>query len=159
MIGTVERFATDVEDLPTAKMAFSVLSRMSSLWGGADVAPAPNHPTPVTPQPDALPGFAQFMITRFSPLCWALPMTASFNSKDAQAKQALGEAAVLQKTIYMKTGAEYSEWLRHTELPGIGMGEPLIDEYLGTLERLDVKAFRQFFQVCSYLDFNTSIRF
>lgn len=88
------------------------------------------------------------MITRFSPLCWALPMNASFNPKDPQAKMVLGEAAALQKTIYMKTGPEYIEWLRSTELPGMGMGPDLVEEFVGSLERLDGKGFRQFFQVC-----------
>lgn len=108
---------------------------------------APVNGTSTTQQETALPGFAQFMITRFSPLCWALPMNSSFNPKDAQAKQVLGEAAAMQKVIYSKTGPEYLQWLRTSELPGMGMGEGLINEYVSSLEQLDVKAFRQFFQV------------
>lgn len=144
VITTVEHFAKDADDLPTAKMAFLVLSRMSNLWGGPDIIPSNGT---VQSQPAALPGFAQFMITRFSPLCWALLMTSSFNSKDAQAKQVLGEAAALQKMIYTKTGSEYTQWLRDRELPGLGMGGDLVNEYVGSLERLDSKGFRQFFQV------------
>ncbi|EEH42880.2 exportin-T [Paracoccidioides brasiliensis Pb18] len=147
VLSTIEHFARDVDDFPTAKMAFLVLSRMSSLWGGPDInQPAANGNANTTPQP-ALPGFAQFMITRFSPLCWSLPMTPSFNSKDAQAKQVLGEAAALQKVIYSKTGQEYIDYLRGRELPGMGMGSDLVNEYVGSLEHLDVKGFRQFFQV------------
>jgi exportin-T len=146
LISTVEHFAKDIDDFPTAKMAFLVLSRMSSLWGGSDITHSSNGAPPSGP---VLPGFAHFMITRFSPLCWALPMTTSFNPKDAQAKQVLAEAAGLQKVIYAKTGLEYIEWLRGTELPAMGMGSDLIDEYVGSLELLDVKSFRQFFQVCS----------
>ncbi|KAL2369001.1 pre-tRNA nuclear export protein [Blastomyces gilchristii] len=146
VITTIEHFARDVDDFPTAKMAFSVLSRMSSLWGGPDInEPADTSNGDIATQA-ALPGFAQFMITRFSPLCWSLPMTPTFNPKDAQAKQVLGEAAGLQKVIYLKTGQEYIEWLRGRELPGLGMGGDLIDEYVGSLEQLDVKGFRQFFQ-------------
>lgn len=74
-------------------------------------------------------------------------MTPSFNSKDAQAKLVLGEAAGLQKVIYSKTGPEYTEWLRGTELPGMGMGPDLINEYVGSLEQFDLKGFRHFFQV------------
>lgn len=127
-------------------MAFLVLARMSSLWGGPDIVPPANGATTTQPE-TALPGFAQFMITRFSPLCWALPMNSSFNPKDAQAKQVLGEAAAMQKVIYSKTGPEYLQWLRNSEFPGMGMGTDLINEYLSSLEQLDVKAFRQFFQV------------
>lgn len=127
-------------------MAFLVLSKMASSWGGPDIAPVTNGATPTQP---ALPGFSQFMITRFSPLCWALPATPSFNPKDAQARQVLAEAGNLQRTIFSKTGAEYAEYLRTRELPGMGMGADLIEEFLGALSRLDTKGFRQFFQVCS----------
>ncbi|KAJ9292676.1 hypothetical protein DTO271G3_8490 [Paecilomyces variotii] len=144
VISTIEHFARDADDPTTAKMAFLVLSKMASSWGGPDIAPViSNGATPTQP---ALPGFGQFMITRFSPLCWALPATPSFNSKDAQARQVLAEAGSLQRTIYSKTGAEYVEYLRTRELPGMGMGADLIEEFLGALSRLDTKGFRQFFQ-------------
>lgn len=87
------------------------------------------------------------MQTRFSPLCWAPPTTPGFNAKDAQAKQVLAEAASLQKTIFAKRGQEYLSWLRDVELRGMGMSEETIQEYLGALQTLDVKGFRQFFQV------------
>ena len=90
------------------------------------------------------------MITRFSPLCWALPTTPTFNAKDAQAKQVLSEAGALQRTIYSKTGREYIAYLRSRELPGMGMGSELVEEYVGALERLDAKGFRQFFPVRSF---------
>lgn len=89
------------------------------------------------------------MITRFSPLCWALPANPSFNSKDAQAKQVLAEAGGLQRTIYCKTGMEYAEYLRTQELPGMGMGADLIDEFVNALGQSDLRGFRQFFPVCS----------
>jgi exportin-T len=149
VITTIEHFAKDAEDFTTAKMAFSVLSRMGSAWGGPDIAPAASN-GPGASQV-ALPGFGQFMITRFSPLCWALPATPSFNAKDAQAKQVLAEAGGLQRTIYSKMGMEYIEYLRDRELPGMGMGADLVEEYVGTLSRLDLRGFRQFFPVCSHL--------
>lgn len=124
-------------------MAFSLLSKMGSSWGGPDVAPEASNG--VSAQSVALPGFGQFMISRFSPLCWALPATPSFNSKDAQAKQVLAEAGGLQRTIYAKTGMEYIEYLRNQELPSMGMGADLIEEFVGALSRLDLKGFRQFF--------------
>lgn len=146
VITTIEHFAKDVEDFTTAKMAFGVLIKMGSSWGGPDIAPAVSNGAATTQV--ALPGFGQFMITRFSPLCWALPTTPSFNSKDAQAKQVLAEAGNLQRVIYGKTGMEYIEYLRDRELPGMGMGADLVEEYVGTLSRLDYRGFRQFFPVC-----------
>lgn len=89
------------------------------------------------------------MISRFSPLCWALPATPTFNVKDAQAKQVLSEAGALQRIIYSKTGVEYAEYLRTRELPGIGITADLIEEYLNALGQLDVRGFRQFFPVRS----------
>ncbi|KAJ5263680.1 hypothetical protein N7478_011285 [Penicillium angulare] len=143
VITTIEHFSKDVEDFTTAKMAFIVLSKMGSSWGGPDIAPGALNGN--TPNQTALPGFGGYMISRFSPLCWALPMTSSFNSKDAQAKQVLAEAGGLQRTIYMKTGVEYAEYLRGQELPGMGMGGELINEFLTALTQLDMKGFRQFF--------------
>ncbi|RMJ22810.1 hypothetical protein PHISP_06315 [Aspergillus sp. HF37] len=143
VITTIEHFAKDVDDFTTAKMAFSVLSRMATSWGGPDIVPeAANGAHPVHP---ALPGFSQFMISRFSPLCWALPSTPSFNPKDAHAKQVLAEAGALQRQIYAKTGAEYTDYLRASELPGMGMGPELIEEFVSALSGLDSRGFRQFF--------------
>ncbi|BDD59182.1 pre-tRNA nuclear export protein [Monascus purpureus] len=143
LISTIEHFSKDVEDYTTAKMAFSVLSKMSSSWGGPDIVPQPSQET--VPSQQALPGFGGFMISRFSPLCWALPATPTFNVKDAQAKQVLSEAGALQRIIYSKTGVEYAEYLRTRELPGIGITADLIEEYLNALGQLDVRGFRQFF--------------
>ncbi|OQE15097.1 hypothetical protein PENSTE_c030G06262 [Penicillium steckii] len=142
VITTLEHFAKDIDDPTTAKMAFSVLVKMGISWGGPDIAPASN--TNGSTQA-ALPGFGGFMISRFSPLCWALPANPSFNSKDAQAKQVLAEAGSLQRTIYSKTGTEYTDYLRNNELPGMGMGGDLIEEFLTALSQLDVRGFRQFF--------------
>lgn len=149
MIG---HLAKDVGDYSTAKLAFSVLIRMVNTWGGPDL---PNQSSSgvngamvnQAPQP-TLPGFDRFMMTHFSPLCWALPTNSNFNSKDAQARMTLGEAATLQKSIYAKTGQEHLTWLRDVELRGMGMDSGTIDEYLRSLRESDIKSFRQFFLVC-----------
>lgn len=148
---TIELLAKDIADLPTAKLAFTVLSRMVVTWGGPDI---PSQILPqgngfiseFRPQP-TLPGFDRFMMTRFSPLSWVIPSNSNFNSKDAQGKQVLGEAAGLQKAIYAKTGQEYVSWLREVELRGTGMDSGTVEEYLRALCTLDVKGFRHFFQV------------
>ena len=124
---------------------------MVETWGGPDVHNSStsqgNDITNTAPQP-TLPGFDRFMMTRFSPLCWALPTNKTFTSEDAQARQALVEAAGLQKAIYQKTGQAYVSWLRDFELTRMGMDASTIEEYLRTLCNLDLKGFRQFFQVC-----------
>jgi exportin-T len=134
-----------VDDFTTAKMAFGVLARMAATWGGPEVAPPSNG---VLSTQAAIPGFNQFMFTRFSPLCWALPSSPGFNLKDAQARQVLTEAGGLQQTIYSKVGPEYIEYLRMQELPTMGMGPDLAGEYTTALTQTDAKGFRAFFLVC-----------
>ncbi|KAI9823936.1 MAG: pre-tRNA nuclear export protein [Thelocarpon impressellum] len=150
LISTVEHFAKDVTDLPTAKIAYTLLTKMASQWGGPDLITLPgsvattanNGPTASTP---GLPGFSNFMITRFSPVCWALPTNPAFNAKDAQARGVLGEVAALQRTIYAKTGEEFLVYLSEVWFPGMQLGKEAGDEYVRALEQRDAKGFRQFF--------------
>lgn len=145
IISSIEQFTKDADDFPTAKMAFQALSRMSSVWGGPDVVPtAPSAQINGTGASPALPGFDQFMIARFSPLCWALPSIQGFNPRDAQSRQVLQEAAGLQKNIFLKTGAEYLTYLREQELRNMGMGDEMIEDYLGKLSSLDVREWRKY---------------
>jgi exportin-T len=127
-------------------MAFGVLARMAATWSGPEVAPDPSNGVLSTQA--AIPGFNQFMFTRFSPLCWALPSSPGFNLKDAQARQVLTEAGGLQQTIYSKVGPEYIEYLRMQELPAMGMGPDLVGEYTTALTQTDAKGFRTYFLVC-----------
>ena len=154
-ISMIELLAKDVSDLPTAKLSLAVLIRMVATWGGPDVvAQVPYQsgaPANKVTNGDAfykLEGFDQFMMTRFSPLCWALPSNPAFDAKDAQGKQALAEAAGLQKAIYTKTGQEYLTYLRDVELSRMGMNSGIIEEYLQNLCNSDVKGFQNYFKVC-----------
>ncbi len=122
-------------------------------WGGPDLqvqslAIEDGNPHYGSPQP-SLPGFDRFMMTTFSPTCWAIPSNRNFDPKDAQGKQVLGEAAALQKAIYSKTGQEYLTWLRDAELSRVGMDGGTIEEYLRALCTLDTKEFQLFFKVCT----------
>ncbi|KAL8892335.1 MAG: hypothetical protein Q9215_000734 [Flavoplaca cf. flavocitrina] len=138
VITTIEHLAKDASDFPTAKLAFTVLCRMVMTWGGPDIQLGNPQPT--------LPGFDRFMIERFSPLCWSLPSQANFDPKDAQGKQAMGEAAGLQKAIYTKTGEQYLDFLRTSELSSMGMDAGTVEEYLSALSNSDAKTFKQYFQ-------------
>ena len=158
VINTIEHLAKDITDYPTAKLAFAVLTKMVGVWGGPDVIPISHQQTDRAASTIAQPslsGFDQFMITHFSPLCWAILSNPGFNSKDAQGKQALGEAAILQKAILTKTGQSYISYLRDVELRNMGMGDSSINEYLNALGGLDAKGFRQFFQVCNHVHLYT----
>ena len=156
VISTIEHLARDVNDFPTAKLSLNVLARMVATWGGPDVVPHPAIPRGGVHADGEgkakLEGFDQFMMTSFSPLCWAIPGNASFDSKDAQGKQVLGEAAALQKAIYSKTGKEYLDYLRSVELSGMGMNAGTVEEYLSALSTMELKAFQQYFKVRRILD-------
>lgn len=116
---------------------------MVQTWGGSGAEALENG----VPQQLKLPGFDNFMMTTFSPLCWAVPSNPNFDPKDAQGKQVLGEAAALQKVIYAQIGQVFLDYLRNVELSGMGMDAGTINEYLGTLCNADTKAFQQFFKV------------
>ena len=145
VIESIEHFTKDISDPTTAKMAFQLLARMCMVWGGQDVVPG-QIPTDMTQAgQQELPGFKHFMTTRFSPLCWAMPSNPNFNVKDGQSRQVLMEAAGLQKTIYAKNGQDYINYLRNTELPGLGLQGPMLEEFFAKLTTLDVKAWKSWF--------------
>ncbi|KAL1311708.1 hypothetical protein AAFC00_001810 [Neodothiora populina] len=144
VLTTLEHFARDASDYPAARLALSVLTKMALVWGGPDLT---IPPSPANPQASAptVPGFDAFMIQRFSPLSWSILSSPTFNSKDAQARNVLGEAATLQWTILRKTGAEYERYLRETEMRGMGFPDNVLDEYLMHLQTQEVREFKKFF--------------
>lgn len=146
VLGSIEHFTKDISDPTTAKMAFQLLARMCMVWGGQD-AVSNQLPTDLTqPQQQELPGFKQFMMTRFSPLCWAMPANPNFNPKDGQSRQVLMEAGGLQKTIYAKNGEEYLNYMRNTELPTVGLQNgPAMNEFFEKLKTLDAKSWKSWF--------------
>ena len=155
VITMIEHLAKDINDFQTAKLAFSVLTRMVSTWGGPDLESSSSilgdgDASNRNSQP-RLPGFDQYIMSTFSPLCWSIPSNARFDSKDAQGKQVLSEAAILQKSIYAKTGQAYLTYLRDIELSGMGMNNGTIEEYLSALCNFDIKGFQRFFQVSRFL--------
>lgn len=134
IITSLDTFARDTKDYPTARLAVGVLIRMTSVWGGPDkIGPAANN-TPTSPiiSPETLPGFDNYVVERFSPLAWSVPGTQGFSTKDAQAKQVLQELASLQAEIVKKVGEPYVERLK-SELAGMGSSEDVVDQYLRTL--------------------------
>lgn len=147
VISTMEHLAQDINDFPTAKLSLGVLARMVSTWGGADVVPQQAGNLPSEANKPKLEGFDQFMITRLSPLGWAIPINPNFDSNDAQGKQVLGEAAALQRAIYNKTGQDYVQYLRNVQLSGIGMDGTQMESYLNALCNMDLKGFQQYFKV------------
>jgi exportin-T len=134
IISSIETFARNTQDYPTARLAIFVLIRMTNVWSGPDKVGPGADKTPTSPviTQAPLPGFDNYIVERFSPLAWSIPASPGFNSKDAQAKQVLYEAANLQTEIVKKTGEPYVERLK-SDLGGMGIGGDGIDQYLRTL--------------------------
>ncbi|KIW00163.1 uncharacterized protein PV09_08338 [Verruconis gallopava] len=148
VIATIEHFARDPSDLALARTAFGVLTKMVSVWGGPDTAiqvnpnsETPASPTSIPPQP-VLPGFDQFIITRFSPLSWSIPATPGFKVQDPVSRQLVAEIAQLQQEILKKTGALYLASIEQ-ELRGMGAADADVNLYLEKL-RADPKSFKDF---------------
>ena len=120
-------------------------------WGGPDIVSQAMGTQAGSLSDDVrkskLEGFDRFMMTRFSPLCWAIPSNPNFDAKDAQGRQVLIEAAALQKGIYQKCGQDYSDYLRTIELSGMGMSSQNVDDYLNALANMELRAFQQYFKV------------
>jgi len=142
IIETIEHFARDTSEHPDAKLALSVIIKMCVTWGGESIA---NPTTNAADPAPVLPGFDQFMITRFSALTWSIMTSASFDPKNPQANRVVGEIAALQRAILAKTGRTYLTWLRDSELRVLGLPQQAIDEYLQALvTTTDDKAFKAF---------------
>lgn len=120
--GLAKTVGSGTGNLPASRLAFSVLIRMAALWGGPDVATVSNNAvsSQATPSP-AFPGFDQFLIERFNPVCWDVLRNPEFPPQDAQAKQVLNEIAGLEQTIYMKTGGMFIEHLERSFFPSLGV--------------------------------------
>ncbi|KAI9798068.1 MAG: pre-tRNA nuclear export protein [Piccolia ochrophora] len=156
IISTIEHFAKNGNDLQTAKFALGVLTKMSLAYGGPDIVKLPGaEPLPpssptangaaVASNNTSLPGFSRFMIERFTPVSWTFPATLTFNPKDAQARQVLGEAATLQRTIFAKTGEDFVRYLREVWFPSLRLSEDRVVEFLQALESRDPRGFKTFF--------------
>jgi exportin-T len=146
IIETIEHFARDSSEHQDAKLALSVITRMCSVWGGADILdPMTNAADPAP----FLPGFDQFMITRFSALTWSIMTSPQFDPKNPQANRLMGEIAELQKMILAKTGRTYLTWLRDNEMSGFGLSPEVIDNYLKKMVTQDKKAFKN--SACEFL--------
>lgn len=143
VISSLEHYARDVTRNSDARLAMAVLTKMTLVWGGPDIKdPASNT---ASPQP-SLPGFDDFLLSRFSALTWQIMSAQGFDAKDANANRVLQEIAILQQTILSRTGQKYLTWLKDVELKPRGASDAAIDDYLRALLTKDQKAFKGFLQ-------------
>lgn len=120
-------------NMSTSRSAFGLLTRMTSVWGGPDVATISDKPTPPSGSPSPLiPGFDQFVIERFHPVCWEVLRDQHFNPSDAQTRQVMNEIVQLEQTIYTKTGETFIRHLQSSLFPSLGIDGTEFLQYLST---------------------------
>ncbi|KAM5366705.1 hypothetical protein ACJZ2D_010381 [Fusarium nematophilum] len=140
MISSIIELAKTLDgNLGGSRLAFTLMARMASIWGGPDVATISQNPTAPTGSPaPAFPGFDQFMIDRFHSTCWEVMRNPSFRPQDAQTKQVLTEIAGLEQMIYTKTGEVFIQSLQNGLFPSLGIDG---DEFLRSLTTSTDKKF------------------
>ncbi|UKZ51543.1 pre-tRNA nuclear export protein [Trichoderma virens] len=147
MIASVLELAKTLDgNLGPSRLAFTIMARISSLWGGPDVATISREPTAPTGNPNpAIPGFDHFMMDRFHSTCWEVMRNPSFKpSTDAQTKQVLTEIAALEQTIYTKTGDMFIRQMQNEVFPSLGING---DDFLRSLTTsTDKRQFSTFLQ-------------
>lgn len=140
---TLAKTVIDSNALASSRLALSLLTRMADIWGGSNVTTlGPSATAPAAPQP-AFPGFDQFLIERFHPVCWDVLRESTFRpGKDAQAKQVLTEVAGLEQMIYLKTGDMFVNHLQQVFFPNLGVDG---SEYINNMRTsVDRKVFANF---------------
>lgn len=146
MITSVISLGRQIEgNLGPSRLAFGVLIRMANVWGGSDVATVGENPTTNGSPAPSIPGFDQFMIDRFHPLCWEVLRDPQFKpATDAQSKQVLNEIAHLEQVIYLKTGDLFIQNLRSSLFPHLGIeGTDFLRSMTTSVDR---KAFATYLQ-------------
>lgn len=124
MISSVTELAKTLDgNIGPSRLAFSLMGRISAIWGGPDVATVSASPQAPSGSPGpAIPGFDGFMIERFHRVCWEVMRNPSFRpSQDAQTRQVLTEIASLEQTIYSKTGDMFIQELQSNLFPSLGI--------------------------------------
>ncbi|RYP76282.1 hypothetical protein DL770_007243 [Monosporascus sp. CRB-9-2] len=133
-------------NLPASRLAFAQLARMAAVWGGPDIANISANPTAPSGSPSpVIPGFDQFLIDRFHPVCWEVIQDPEFKpTSDAQSRQVLNEIAGLEQTIYLKTGERFIQHLQTTVFPALGIdGEGFLRSMTTSTEK---KSFAKYLQ-------------
>ncbi|KAK4639680.1 pre-tRNA nuclear export protein [Podospora bellae-mahoneyi] len=132
-------------NLVASRIAFNVLSRMITQWGGPDIINPGENPVATGPPSPTIPGFEQFMLSQFHGVCWDVLQDGGFRpSSDATSRQILNEIAGIQQAIWMKTadlyishvqnqlGQDSNDFLR--TLTTTTGRKPLVDWFLALLK-------------------------
>ncbi|CAG8609589.1 11241_t:CDS:10 [Funneliformis caledonium] len=137
ILQSVVHYASDLVDLPSARTAFSILSKTVTLWGSLPIQTSTNN----VDSGRSLPGFEQFMYEHILRICFEVPMKPAFNITDGQSVLVLNEIPGIIRTMYSQRGHELIDYLRRVWLP-----QNLADEFVQALQQLDQKGFKTYFR-------------
>lgn len=150
LLGSILALAIEIEpnsgNIPASKIAFSLLTKMATVWGGPDVATISTNPTTLGSPSPVIPRFDQLiLIDRFHSACWQVLLNEHFRpSADAQTKQVLNEIAGLEQAIYLKTGEGFIRHLQSTLFSQLNING---DEFLRSMTTsTDKKTFAKYLQ-------------
>ncbi|KAL6404075.1 exportin-T [Ilyonectria robusta] len=147
MISSIIELSKTLENnIGPSRLAFTLMARISAVWGGPDIATIAQNPTAPSGAPNpAIPGFDQFMIDRFHAACWEVMRNPNFRPwQDAQTKQILVEIAGLEQILYTKTGEVFIQQLQNGLFPSMGIDG---DSFLRSLTTsTDKKTFASYLQ-------------
>ncbi|KAJ8126785.1 hypothetical protein O1611_g6853 [Lasiodiplodia mahajangana] len=150
LVGSILALATEIEpdsrNIPASKIAFSLLTKMATVWGGPDVATISANPTTLGSPSPVIPGFDRLiLIDRFHSACLQVLFNEQFQpSADAQTKQVLNEIAGLEQAIYLKTGEGFIRHLQESLFPQLNING---DDYLRSMTTsTDRRAFAKYLQ-------------
>ncbi|KAG5997258.1 pre-tRNA nuclear export protein [Claviceps lovelessii] len=148
MISSITELAKTLDgNIGPSRLAFTLMARISAIWGGPDVATISQTPTAPTGSPTpSISGFDRFMIDRFHSVCWEVMRNPGFRpAQDAQTKQVLTEIAGLEQVIYTKTGDAFIQDLQNRLFSSLGINE---EEFLRSLTTsTDKKTFATYLQI------------
>ncbi|CAG8633550.1 24667_t:CDS:10 [Dentiscutata erythropus] len=126
ILRSVIHYASDPSDIPSMKIAFSILSKTLTLWGGQYLTI----------------GALYEHILR---ICFEVPFKPSFNVNDGQSLMVLNEISKILKIMLSQRREDFLEYLRNVWT--IWLLQPdLLDDFLRSLQQLELKAFQKFFQ-------------
>lgn len=128
---TVIQGAVEFPDPIAQKTCFIILSKLVELWGGKD----------------GLLGFEDFIYKHIVPACFLAPLKPTFDLADAQTVLALSECAVTLKTIHLKRGPEFIQYLQQEYLQSLQVAPEISREFCQALQQPDGKIFKNYLKV------------
>ncbi|GAA5810830.1 hypothetical protein MFLAVUS_004257 [Mucor flavus] len=137
ILQTFVHFAKDNSDPTTQKMSFGVFLKMVNSW---------TMPVENVNNQQPVPGFDQFVYNELLPITFTVPMSAAFNLADGQSILVFGEMTTIQKTLFVKQGNNFIEYMNNVFFPSIQCPPETAERYCQAVRQYDSRAFKKYFQ-------------